>query len=151
MKDRVKFWIVLSVLVGFAAGLLGGILSERYYFHSRRHARMASARRGPEHPPSVERLARELGLSVEQQDKIKKIFEGNDPRLKELRSEMHSRLSEIRLDIKNQIDAVLTPEQKQKLESMIEKSVEKRPIEHDQKKQDYEKERSQDKSKGDVR
>lgn len=151
MKDKFRFWIVLSVLVGFAAGLLGGILSERYYFHSQRRARMASAKKGPERPPSVEQLAQELGLSPEQQDKIKKIFEGNDSRLKELRSEMHSRLSEIRMDIKNQIDAVITPEQKQKLESMIEKSIEKRPIERDQKKQNYEKERSQDKSKGDMR
>lgn len=151
MKNKYKYLIIFHLLAAFAAGLLGGVFIERHYFHNRRHAQMASERRSREHPPSLEQMSKELGLSAEQQDKIKKIFEGNDARLKELRSEMHSRLSEIRMDIKKQIDEVITPEQKKKLEAMIEKSIEKRPQAYDQRRENDERERSQDKSKGEMR
>jgi Spy/CpxP family protein refolding chaperone len=148
MTNKLKLWIALSLLVAFAAGVLGGIFSERYFFRARRHARIE---RNPSHPPDLERMARELGLSAEQKAEIKKIFDGNDARLKELRSEMDTRLSGIRTEIKNQIDAVLTPEQKRTFETIIAKHIEQRKKESEQRRPSSEGERSPDKPKGDVK
>jgi Spy/CpxP family protein refolding chaperone len=96
-------------------------------------------------------MARDLGLSVEQQDQVKKIFESNDVRLKELRAEMHNRLSGIRSEIKSQIDAVLTPEQKSKFESIIAKHRERAKKESEQRRIDRGRENSPDKPKGEVK
>jgi len=148
MPNKYKFWIVLSLLVAFGAGLLGGIFRERYFFHKRSHL---PSQRDTVHFPSLDEMAQELGLSAEQQEQIKKIFEGNEAKLKNLRSDMHARLSGIRSELKNQVDAILTPEQKQKLESSIEKYLQKRKKEFEEKRQNFEKERSQEKSKGDLK
>jgi Spy/CpxP family protein refolding chaperone len=145
MNNKYRLWIVLSLLVAFAAGVLGGIFAERIFFHPRQHVR---AQRGPSHPPDLEGMARDLGLSAEQKVEIKKIFEENEVRFKELRTDMHSRLSGIRSEIKNQIDAMLTPEQKQKLEAIIAKHDEQRKKESEQKNKNIEREGSLDKSKG---
>lgn len=148
MNNRYRLWIVLSLLVAFAAGILGGIFAERIFFHPRQHTR---AQRGLSHPPDLEEMARDLGLSAEQKAAIKNIFEENEVRFKELRTDMHSRLSGIRSEIKNQIDAVLTPEQKQKMEAIIAKHGEQRKKESEQKDKDIEREGSPDKSKGEDR
>jgi Spy/CpxP family protein refolding chaperone len=148
MNSKYRLWIVLSLLVAFAAGVLGGIFAERIFFHPRQHVR---AQRGPSHPPDLKGMARDLGLSAEQKAEIQKIFEENEVRFKELRTDMHSRLSGIRSKIKNQIDAVLTPEQKQKMEAIIAKHGEQRKKESEQKDKDIEREGSPDKSKGEDR
>jgi Spy/CpxP family protein refolding chaperone len=64
---------------------------------------------------------------------------------------MHKRLSAIRTEIKNQIDAVLTPEQKQKMEAIIAKHDERRKKESEQEGKRNEREGSPDKSKGEGR
>jgi Spy/CpxP family protein refolding chaperone len=64
---------------------------------------------------------------------------------------MHNRLSVIRTEIKNQIDVVLTPEQKQKMEAIITKHGEQRKKESEQKDKDIERDGSPDKSKGEDR
>jgi Spy/CpxP family protein refolding chaperone len=145
MNNKYRSWIVLSLLVAFAAGVLGGIFAERIFFHPRHHTR---DQRSPSHPPDLEEMARELGLSAEQRESIRQIFERNDSTFKELYTEMHKRLSAIRTEIKNQIDAVLTPEQKQKMEAIIAKHGEQRKKESEQKDKNIEREGSPDKSKG---
>jgi Spy/CpxP family protein refolding chaperone len=145
MNNKYRLWIVLSLLVAFAAGVLGGIFAERIFFHPRQHTR---AQRGLSHPPDLEEMARDLGLSAEQKAAIKNIFEENEVRFKELSVDMHNRLSGIRSEIKNQIDAVLTPEQKQKMEAIIAKHGEQRKKESEQKGKNIEREGSPDKSKG---
>jgi len=151
MINRYKLWIVLSILVAFAAGLLGGIFCERYYFHRKRHAKIARTQRSEPRPPDIREMARDLGLSAEQQDQIKKIFESNDARLKELRTEMHNRLSGIRSEITSQIDSVLTPEQKSKFDSIIARHREQAKKESEQRRNDRGREDSPDKPKGEVR
>ena len=151
MINKYKLWIVLSLLAAFAAGLLGGIFSERHYFHRKRHANMARTQRNEPRPPDLEKMSRDLGLSAEQQDQIKKIFESNDTRLKELRTEMHNRLSGIRAEIQSQMDAVLTPEQKSKLESIIDRHREQGKRESEQRRKDMGREDSPDKPKGEVK
>jgi Spy/CpxP family protein refolding chaperone len=145
MNNRFRLWIVLSLVGAFAAGVLGGIFVERNFIHPRQHAR---AQRGPGHPPDLDEMARNLGLSAEQKEGVRQIFEKNDIKFKELYTEMHQRLSDLRSDIKNQIDAILTPEQKQKMEAIIAKHGEQRKQESEQKDKENERDNSPDKPKG---
>lgn len=122
MRNKFKFWIVLSLLVVFAAGVAAGIFSEKYLI-SKKPGR---ERRAPYPFPSLEMMAQELGLSQEQKERIREIFNSNEERLKGLRGYMHDRLSEIRTQLKTEIESVLNPEQKQKFEAMIEKYLSQR-------------------------
>lgn len=148
MQNKYKFWLVISLVVAFGAGLLGGICGERYYFHGRRHAQMSRLPRG--HFPSLEQFAKELGLSAEQQEQIKKIFEDNDAQLKVLRAEMDTRLGTIRSALKTKMDAVLTPEQKAKLEARIKQHIEQRKREAEKRRPTPDGERPQDKPTGET-
>jgi Spy/CpxP family protein refolding chaperone len=148
MPNKYRFWLVLTLLVAFAAGLLGGIFSERYFFHPREHAR---ARRDAQKPPDLEGMAKDLGLSLDQKERIKQIFETNDVKFKELRSEMHKRLSDIRAEIKDEIDAVLTPEQKQKLDNIITQHQQKTRKSSEKKRQSSEGKRLPEKPKGEMK
>ena len=118
-KSRV--WIVIALVLIFAAGIVGGIFAERWWIAKKPEFRR-SAPTG--HYPSMTRWAKDLGLTAEQQDKIKAIFQKNDERIKELRTDYYKHLGEIREQLKKEIDAVLTPGQKEKMEAMIQKQRE---------------------------
>jgi len=145
MNNRYRLWIVLSLLVAFAAGVLGGIFAERTILHPRHHTRV---QRGSAHPPDLEEMARDLGLSPAQKEGIQRIFESNDVKFKELYTEMHNRLAALRSEIQTQIDALLTPEQKQKMEAIIAKHGEQRNKESEQEGNRNERKASPDKPKG---
>ena len=147
MNSKTRLWIVLSLLVAFAAGVLGGVFAERIFIHPRHHTQ---AQRGPSHAPDLEEMARNLGLSPDQKDRIRQIFESNDGKFKELYTEMHDRLSALRSEIRKQIDAELTPEQKQKMEAIIAKHGEERKRESEKEDLRNERDTSPDKPKGEV-
>jgi Spy/CpxP family protein refolding chaperone len=151
--SKYKFWLILSLIVAFAAGIFGGIFSERYYFHRKRHVNLARTQteRNPAHFPSIEQLAQDLNLSAEQQEQIRKIFERNDAKLKDLRTDMRGRLATIRAELKTEVDAVLTAEQKQKFEAMIESYLEQRKRESDRRRESPRKEGPPDKPRGDIK
>ncbi|MDH7513205.1 MAG: hypothetical protein QHH14_09695 [Clostridiales bacterium] len=151
MMGKYKFWLILSILVAFIAGLLGGVWSERYFFDKKGRAKIARPQREPVHFPSLEQMAQELGLSEEQQEKIKKIFERNDISLKELRSDMHSRLTKIRAELKSELDSVLTEEQRKKFEEMIQNYLRERKREYDRRREDGRRKSPGESPKGDNR
>jgi Spy/CpxP family protein refolding chaperone len=151
MMGKYKFWIVLSALVAFAAGLLGGIWSERYFFQKRRHAQVARAQRDSVHFPSLEQMSKELKLSAEQQEQIRNIFERNDVKLKELRSDMHGRLTKIRAELKSEIDGVLTAEQRKKFDEMIQNYILQRKEEYEKRRENSKSQSSAENPKGDMR
>lgn len=142
MNNKYRLWIVLSLLVAFAAGVLGGIFAERRFLHPRKHTQ---AQRSPSHPPDLEEMARNLGLSPEQKESIRQIFERNDSKFKELYTDMHNRLAGLRSEIKNQIDAVLTPGQREKMEGIIARHGEQRKKESERKDRNIKKDSSPDK------
>jgi len=130
MNAKVKFWIIFSLVAVFIIGGAAGYFGERYLVHKRHEMRPEGRdRRGP-HFPTVEILAKELSLSQVQQDQIREIFKRNEDRLKAFGEEFHKRLGEMRSQLKNEIDAVLTPEQKQKLEAMINEFMKGDPSRH---------------------
>jgi Spy/CpxP family protein refolding chaperone len=77
----------------------------------------------------LKRMTEELGLSQEQQDKIKAIYEKDAPQMKELMAKGRENLTDddkakFRELIKNQMEeivAVLTPDQKAKFQELMEK------------------------------
>lgn len=150
MKNKYKLLIIFSLIVVFAIGVAAGIMGEKYFVHKRIPPREGPRDRQSPHFPTIETMAKELQLSQEQQDKIREIFKRNDDRLKELRGSLHQRLNEMRVLLKSEIDNVLTTEQKQKFEAMIESYLLERKREFDKRRAPGERERSQDKPKGDI-
>ena len=115
MKTKFKILVALTLLVVFGLGVAAGVLGERYLVH--RASRRTAAQRV--HMPSPESWAKELGLTQAQQDKIHEIFQKNEERMKAFRSESRAKLAELRKMLKDEIDAVLTPEQRAKNDEMI--------------------------------
>ncbi len=127
MNARLKFWIVISLIAVFAIGVAVGYFGERYIVHKRHELR--SDKRGdgrPPHFPTVETLAKDLGLTPEQQDRIREIFRNNEARLEAFGGEFHKRLGELRERLMTEVKAVLTPEQRVKMEIRIREFNEKR-------------------------
>jgi hypothetical protein len=115
MKTKYKILIALTLAVVFGLGVAGGVLGERYVKH--RADRRAAASRP--RMPSPEDWAKSLALTQDQQDRIHEIFRRNDERMKAFRTENRAKLSDLRKQLRNEIDAVLTLEQKQKNDEMI--------------------------------
>ncbi|HYA49121.1 MAG TPA: hypothetical protein VEG35_05420 [Burkholderiales bacterium] len=117
MLKKYKLWVVLTLLVVFGLGAAAGILGERYIMH--RRDRRPSQPRTPY--VLLDPVVKALGLTAEQQASIRDIFKRSDERMKVLDAEIHARLREMRAELKSEVDAILTPEQRAKLEDMIQK------------------------------
>jgi len=138
MKNKGLFWMVLSAVIVFLAGAVSGVFIDRHFL-SRPHGQS-----GHGGAPSIEGMARDLGLTVEQQEKIKEIFRTSEERFKELRGEMHQHLGAIREQIKKEIDSVLTQEQRLKFEAMIQEHVASRQRESNAGRRDNQSPRSRE-------
>jgi Spy/CpxP family protein refolding chaperone len=121
--NKSRVWIAGSMILLFAAGIVAGIVIDKWFLNKRPALRRPQGQR----PSTLDIWTKELGLSVEQQAKLREIFQKNDERmksderLKALRTDYNKRMGEIRAQLKGEIDAVLTPEQIKKLEAMIQK------------------------------
>jgi Spy/CpxP family protein refolding chaperone len=124
MKNGNKLWIVISFIIVFAAGVTAGILFENNFLDKK--PRRDTERRSPSRAPTLDMLADELGLTPEQQEQLKEIFQNNEDRLKAYRDEIHNHYRTLRTQLKQEMDSVFTAEQKAKLEAMIQKHREER-------------------------
>jgi Spy/CpxP family protein refolding chaperone len=120
VKKRPTVWLAGALVLVFLAGAAAGVFFERLVLSPR-----PPHRKPPSHFPSMEMMSRELGLSAEQQSRIKEIFERNEERFRALRGDIRKHLSDIREQLKREIDAVLTPEQIKQLQDMIERHKDK--------------------------
>lgn len=122
MKTKYKIIAALLLLVVFGLGVAAGVLGERYLVHKK--DRRAAINRP--HPPSPEDWARELGLTEDQKARIRDIFKQNEERMRAYRTESRARLGELRKQLWDETNAVLTPEQKAKNDEMIRRFEERR-------------------------
>lgn len=129
MKNNYKFWIVLSFIVVFAAGVAGGILFEKNFLEKK--PKRDGERRTPVRFPTLDMMAEELGLTTEQQEKLREIFKNNEERLNALRSQIHDQYAALRSRLKEEMDRVFTEEQRMRFEAMIEKYLSERKKEMD--------------------
>jgi len=124
MKNNYKFWIILSLVIVFLAGIMGGILFDRYVIDKKpaRSSRRASSVRFP----TLEMMAQELNISSTQQEQIREIFKNNEVRIKTVRKDVNKRFLSMRTQIRSEIFDVLNEEQKLKFEDMINKYITQR-------------------------
>jgi hypothetical protein len=115
MKTKYKILVALTLLVVFGLGVAAGVLGERYIVHKK--IRRPAAERP--HAPSLDAWAKELGLTQDQQERMREIFKKNEERMKAYRTESRARLGELRKLLWDETNAVLTPEQKKKNDEMI--------------------------------
>ncbi len=149
MNTKLRLWIVVSLVAVFAIGVAVGYFGERYVVHKRHEeARGGKGDGRPPHFPTVETMAKDLGLSLEQQDKIREIFKNNEPRLEALSGEVHQHLHDLREQLMAEIKAVLTPEQNAKLDARLREFREKRTKENDSSRREPSREQQ---NKGEVR
>ncbi len=94
---RWKLWVILSLVLSFGAGAVAGIFAEKGFLGrpAPSHKRLA--------PPSMDRWAKDLGLTAEQQTKIQDIFKKNEERIEALRSDFFKHLREMRAQLKSGI------------------------------------------------
>lgn len=137
MNAKLKLWIIVSLVAVFAIGVTVGYFGERYIVHKRHETSRGGKGDGrPPHFPTVETMAKDLGLSPEQQDRIREIFKNNEPRLEAFGGEVHKHLGELREQLMAEIKAVLTPEQSAKLDARLREFREKRKKEDEDSRRD---------------
>ena len=91
MKNHYKFWIVLSFLVVFAAGIFSGVIIEKQFLSKKSEKTFRNhpiKERQRIHFPTLDDMAKELELTSQQQEKIQEIFDNNEERLKTLSQEV---------------------------------------------------------------
>jgi len=116
MSSSYKFWIIISFILVFTAGILGGVLLERNILDSDNRR----DRRDRVHFPTMEEMAETLQLSEAQQEEIRNVFKQNEIRLKDMRREIHNRFSSLQSLLLEDIKQVLNEEQKKQFDAMIE-------------------------------
>lgn len=67
------------------------------------------------------RLSTELGLTAAQQDSLRAIVRRNEPMMDSMWQEIRPRFDSVRVRMRNEIRAQLTPDQQQKYTEMIER------------------------------
>ncbi len=151
MKNHYKLWTIISLIIVFSAGLISGVLLDKHIFNKKpqRHTQRTDYKRtSSTRYPMLDQWTQELGLTVEQKEKIQEIFKNFnlEEQFKTLRKNMNESLREIRLQLNNEIKSVLTEEQKVKYETMINNY-------HSQRKRESvkRKKKSEEQNKGDTR
>jgi len=117
MLKKYKLWVALTIVAVFGLGAAAGIFGERYLMH--RQDRRPTQPRTPF--VLLDPVVKALGLTADEQASLRDIFKRSDERMKTLDTEIHNRLREMRAELKSEVDAILTPEQRAKLEDMIQK------------------------------
>lgn len=115
MKSNYRWLAGATILIVFALGVAVGIFGNMYL------GDVLNGRSKPHRPPfpSMEAMAKELGLTTEQQTAIVEVFKKNEERIKLFRSEYYKQLGEMRDMVKQDVDRILTAEQRVKMEAMI--------------------------------
>lgn len=106
-----KLWFWIFLLVVFLAGAgAGALASQRFLF-----GRPVDPTAPPPSPAKVaDRISRELALSTEQRAQVEAVLERNRGRLEAFRTETVARFETLRKQIDEEIDAILTSEQRAK-------------------------------------
>jgi Spy/CpxP family protein refolding chaperone len=122
MRDKYKLWVALSLIIVFGIGVAVGVLSEKAYFNKKR----PRPQQKQEPFPTMEVIAKDLRLTPEQEAQIREIFKRSEERFEGFRKEVHTRLGELRDQLKTEMDSVLTPEQQRKMQEMMDRYLRQR-------------------------
>lgn len=110
--------LMLLVATFVLGGLLGGALTS--YAGRESHD---PGKRKPR-PTYVERLSQDLGLSPEQRDSIQSILDRHQPVMDSLWTEIRQKFPQLeaqRISVRQEVQAVLTPEQQAKYAAIVQR------------------------------
>jgi Spy/CpxP family protein refolding chaperone len=141
---RQKVWFALFVLVIFVMGFGSGVGTSRYlrfggpFGHGRGGGPYGRGPGGPggpggipPPPPSAARIAesmaRDLQLTSDQQKQVEQAFERGAERLEKFRTATREQFDTLKKQLDDDIDRVLTPEQRVKHQAMREEERRRRP------------------------
>ncbi|HYE76316.1 MAG TPA: hypothetical protein VEF04_23430 [Blastocatellia bacterium] len=111
-SGKFKWQIRLAALVIFLLGFTAGALSLNFY-HQRKIDAVSSRRE------RYEQMIERLNLSAEQKTQVDKIFSDARQQLIELRKESEPRFSEVRKQTDEKLKTVLSPEQWERFQQMM--------------------------------
>jgi len=121
-KRKAALWVGAVFLLGAA---LGGVLGYVFAHHS------VSAANQPQSEPErrahrVEQLTRELSLTPEQAKQLDAILLQRHTQARVLHEQLDAQLDQVRQMGRNEIRAILSPEQKPKFEEFLRRTDEER-------------------------
>jgi len=151
MKNHYKFWIVLSFLVVFAAGLFSGLMLDRYVMDGNRDLspkKQSRDRRSRPRFPTADDLAEDLSLTKEQREDLRNIFDASEQRIQELHSEVRDMYRSLRTRFLDEIKSILSPEQVEAFDAMLERFAARHRADMEERKQ---KNRDRDQKKGEQK
>ena len=120
MLNKSKFSAVLLLASVFLAGGLAGWGGHEAADHDRPGKRGRSGRRGSE--AMVAYLAKELDLAPAQQESVKAIFARHRPETEALWAQVRPQFDSIKARVRTEINAQLTPEQREKHQRLIDRA-----------------------------
>jgi len=106
------------IIVVFLLGVLGGALGAHLYYKCRMDSHWGHGGENREER-IVNRLDRELDLSAAQREQVKGIVHDTHEEIKGIRRQFRPQMDAAIEKSRVKIDAILSPEQKKKLEKMI--------------------------------
>jgi Spy/CpxP family protein refolding chaperone len=120
-KQRAALWVAVVFLLGAA---LGGVVGYIFAHHSvsANSPRTAEQKRAQK----VEQLTREANLTPDQRQQLEVILTQLHAEYKAVHEQSDAQIDQARQKSRNQIRAILTPEQKPKFEEFLRKMDEER-------------------------
>jgi Spy/CpxP family protein refolding chaperone len=129
MNDKhLRAWFVVFVVAVFMAGAGGGLILDRYIGladqrNPRAGPRPVGRPGGPGPGAGVpmirHRLATDLDLTAEQQAKLDAILANRQKRIEQVQSEVRARFESEQREMREEIQKILTPEQRKKFEGWL--------------------------------
>lgn len=120
MRSRVP--VVVSMIVGFIVGAGGGLLAARIGNYGGEGAPRPRLTKGA----TLDKLTQQLHLSPSQQDSLDAILDEGGRRMKELSRVVRPQFQEIKKQTRDRIRGILTPEQREAFEKIVEEEDRKR-------------------------
>ncbi len=126
-STRMRLWAGLFVLVVFVAGIAGGV-AVRPWIVSESQAASAEpdlrgggrgARRAPMTERLLDRIASDIGLTEEQDQQLREVFETGRQRLREVSEDVGRQFETEREQMNAEIATILTAEQMEKFDQEI--------------------------------
>ncbi|MCX8159555.1 MAG: periplasmic heavy metal sensor [Candidatus Saccharicenans sp.] len=122
MNNKYKFWVTLSLIAVFILGVAVGVFGDRWFLEKKKPV----PRQRQEPFPTLEVISKELQLTPEQEEKIREVFKRSEERFQAFRKDVHARLTELREQLKTEMDEVFTPEQEKKMQELMDRYMRQR-------------------------
>ena len=126
-STSMRLWVGLFVLVGFVAGVAGGVALRPWVASDPQpeFSRRGLRRGGPSGPPGpmagrlFDRIAADIGLTADQDQQLRAVFEARGQRMREIDQEVRDLFETEQTQMSAEIAEILTPEQMESFENEI--------------------------------